>query len=115
MGDCCSGTIHAGEPAGRVETLHDLPCYISDPPDHAAPTGVIVIIPDAFGWELPNSRILADAYAKRLGCQVLLPELMDGNHLDWSVLESLEAMTDKNAGFVSKMYVEDSPMIYLCT
>ena len=103
MEDCCSGTAHAGTPAGRVETLHDFPCYISDPPKNAAPKGVIVIVPDAFGWELPNSRLIADAYAKRLGCQVLLPDVMDGNRLDWSVLHSLETITDKDAGFMSKM------------
>ena len=104
MADCCSGTLHSGEPCGRVETLHDFPCYISDPPNNVAPKGVIVIIPDAFGWELPNSRVLADNYAKRLGCQVLLPEVMDGNRLDWSMLDPLNAMTDKTAGFMSKMY-----------
>ena len=103
MADCCSGTIHTTTPIGRVETFHGFPCYISDPPNNAAPKGIIVIIPDAFGWELPNSRVLADVYAKRLGCQVLLPELMDGNHLDWSVLSSLEAVTDKNLGFMSKL------------
>ena len=103
MADCCSGTIHAGTPTGRVETLHNFPCYISDPPNNATPKGAIVFIPDAFGWELPNSRVLADVYAKRLGCKVLLPEVMDGNHLDWSVLHSLDTMTDKGAGFMSKM------------
>lgn len=38
-----------------------------------------MIVPDAFGWELNNSRILADAYAKRVGnVTVYLPEFMDG-------------------------------------
>ena len=76
--DCCSGTLHTGTPLGRVETLHNLPCYISDPPNGAQAKGVVVIIPDAFGWELPNSRVLADNYAKRAGVRVLLPDFMDG-------------------------------------
>ncbi len=39
--------------------------------------GIVVIIPDAFGWTLPNSRILADRYAERGGWRVLLPDSMD--------------------------------------
>lgn len=76
--DCCSGTLHQGTPTGRVETLHDFPTYISEPPNNAIPKAIILFVPDAFGWELPNSRLLADTYAKRLGVRVYLPEFMDG-------------------------------------
>ena len=102
--DCCTGTLHDGTPVGRVETLHNFPCYITDPPLNAAPKAIIILIPDAFGWELPNSRVLADNYAKRLQCQVLLPELMDGHHLDWALLDSLNTVTDKEKGLMHKMY-----------
>lgn len=40
-----------------------------------------MIIADAFGWTLPNNRILADDYAKQ-GFQVYLPEFMVSCLLD---------------------------------
>lgn len=52
--------------------------YITDPPNGAPAKGIVVIIPDAFGWTLLNSRILADRYAERGGWKVLLPDFMDG-------------------------------------
>ena len=62
--DCASSVLHEGTPAGRVETIHGLPAYMTDPPAGTAGKGVVIIIPDAFGWELPNSRILADNYCE---------------------------------------------------
>lgn len=70
-----------------MEKLHGLDVYIAEPPADIKPKGVVVIIPDgnitsplrlftnnanifyctAFGVELPNNRILADAYAKEGG------------------------------------------------
>jgi hypothetical protein len=56
---CASGSLHSGEAKGRFEKLHGLECYIADAPN-GQPTGIIVIIPDAFGIALPNNKILAD-------------------------------------------------------
>ena len=114
---CCTGNLHTGTPKGEVETLHDLPCYTTNPPNDLPPKGIILIIPDAFGWKLPNTRVLADNYAARLQCRVLLPDLMDGNHLDWSLLGSLNTVTDKNVGMLQKMYVSTPLMLtrpHLC-
>lgn len=76
--DCVSGSLHEGALAGRVETVHGVPTYISEPEDPTSSKGIIVLITDAFGWELPNSRILCDHYAKKGGFKVLMPDLMDG-------------------------------------
>ena len=75
---CCEGKLHPGKPTGSEETLYDLPTYIANPPDGAQPRALIVILPDAFGWRLPNNRLLADRYSERLPVRTLLPELMDG-------------------------------------
>lgn len=78
MRQCCAtGSLHTGTPTGRIEKLHGLDCYIAEPSNGGNPKGVVVIIPDAFGWDLPNNRILADAYAKG-GNRVYLPEFQDG-------------------------------------
>lgn len=75
---CATGSLHAGTPKGEVTKLHGLDCYITNPPSGTSPKGIVVIIPDAFGIALPNNRILADAYAEKIGAQVLLPDFMDG-------------------------------------
>ena len=81
MKQCCAtGSLHTGTPTGRVEKLHDLDCYIAEAPN-GNPKGAIVIIPDAFGWTLPNNRILADCYAKEADVTVYLPEFMNGQNI----------------------------------
>ncbi len=71
--------MHEGTPVGRVETIHGLPTYVAGTTSETEPEGIIVIISGAFGWDLLNSRILADAYAKRGNYTVYLPDFMDGN------------------------------------
>jgi len=78
--DCASGTLHGGTPTGKVIALHGLPTYVTEPPS-GTPKGIVVIIPDAFGWELPNTRVLADSYAKKGNFRVYVPEFMDGMYL----------------------------------
>lgn len=76
---CASGSLHAGTPQGRIETLFKLPTYIAEPEGGVdAAKGIVVIIPDIFGWEFPNNRVLADEYAKNGGFLVLLPDFMNG-------------------------------------
>ncbi|KAK1445325.1 dienelactone hydrolase [Colletotrichum cuscutae] len=78
--DCFKGTLRGDtELKGTVETVYGLPTYVARPePGRGEPAGVVVILPDAMGWELQNTRALADAYANRIPAVVLLPELMNG-------------------------------------
>jgi hypothetical protein len=50
-------------------------------PDGATPLGIVVILADAFGWRLRNTRALADAYTRRVPCVVYVPDVMDGIYL----------------------------------
>ena len=75
---CATGSLHTGVPTGQVTKLHGLDCYVASPPSGTKPKGVVVILPDALGWTLPNNRILADCYAREGGFMVYLPEFMDG-------------------------------------
>lgn len=86
--DCFTGTLHEGTPVGRVEVIHGLPTYTADPPSRMEPAGIIVIISDAFGWDLPNSRVLADAYAK-FGYIVHLPDFLGGHCLPHALLQDI--------------------------
>jgi dienelactone hydrolase len=76
--DCVSGFVHEGTPTGTIETVHDLRVYVAKPDDGVAAKGLIVMIPDAFGLDFINNKILADRYAKRGGFLVYLPDFMNG-------------------------------------
>jgi hypothetical protein len=103
--DCVSGTLHEGTPAGREETIHGLPTYVTEPPNGVTPKGIVVIIPDAFGWKLVNSRVLADRYAERGGFTVYLPEFMDGSMMDPSALDAISTITNPAVPIYQKMYL----------
>ena len=76
--DCFQGTVHEGTPTGRVAKIHGLPTYIAEPEDGSKMNGIVVIISDAFGWTLPNTRILADEMAREGNFLVYLPDFMNG-------------------------------------
>lgn len=73
---CMSGTLKTDIPKGTVSTIHNLKTYIAKP--ETTPKGLIVIIPDAFGWSMPNNRLLADQYARDGGYLVYVPDFMNG-------------------------------------
>ena len=76
--DCITGAIHGGAPKGTVSTIAKLPTYIAQSTSKPGKPGVIVIIPDVFGWNFINNRLLADEYAERSGRTVYLPDFMFG-------------------------------------
>ncbi|KAK3946010.1 Alpha/Beta hydrolase protein [Diplogelasinospora grovesii] len=92
--DCFKGTLRGdAQPTGTVETIHGSPCYVARPPADQQPLGIIVIIPDAFGWELLNSRALADVYARRGPFTVYLPDFMDGKAVPARTLSLMDKAT----------------------
>jgi dienelactone hydrolase len=90
--NCFAGHINPSTPTGHVTTLHGLDVYIAEPPENAEPKGIIVIIPDAFGWEFVNNRILADHYAQRGGFRVLLPDFMKGTAAPVYMLDAVRGV-----------------------
>ncbi|CCG80722.1 Dienelactone hydrolase family protein [Taphrina deformans PYCC 5710] len=81
LGDCCTtGTLHKGTTTGKVETVAGLPTYVVGEKSDK----VVVMVSDVFGWELTNTRLLADDYAKH-GFYVLLPDFFFGDSLDAKV------------------------------
>ena len=62
-----------------------------------------MIIPDAIGWDFNNNRILADNYAKKANCTVLMPDFMNGAACHESVLDSLDYVMDKSNWMVMKV------------
>ncbi|KAK1951982.1 dienelactone hydrolase family protein [Colletotrichum sublineola] len=98
--DCFKGTLRGDvEPRGTVETVHGLPTYVARPEPGREPAGVVVVLPDAFGWELLNTRALADAYAKRIPAVVLLPDMMNGYAFPASALVTADKLQGEKSWF----------------
>ena len=75
--ECFSGHVHRGLPTGNITRLHGLDTYVVEPRNGEV-KGLIIIIPDAFGWDFVNNRILADHYAEKGRYGVFLPDFMKG-------------------------------------
>ncbi|KAL4946649.1 hypothetical protein BDV06DRAFT_218117 [Aspergillus oleicola] len=91
--DCFTGHIHSGTPKGHVTTLHGLETYVSEPDVPANEVkGIVVIIPDAFGWEFVNNRLLADHYADLGGFRVYLPDFMKGTAAPVWTIDTIRAV-----------------------
>lgn len=89
--DCFTGTIHTAKPTGKVETLHDVPTYISR--GGAASNSTIVFLTDGFGFNLVNNKLLADQYASRTGLRVLVPNLLPGGGVPLALMALSSTVT----------------------
>jgi hypothetical protein len=90
--DCASGIINEGIPQGAETTIYGLPTYVARPA--GPPKGLIVIVPDAFGWNFSNGRVLADSYAEKGGFLVYLPDFMNGMSGHTALIETVDTMAD---------------------
>jgi hypothetical protein len=66
------------QPTGYISKIYGRDTYIAEPPQGTATKGIIVIVPDAFGWELVNNRLLVDEYARLGDFKVYMPDFMNG-------------------------------------
>jgi hypothetical protein len=58
---CVSGHLHEGTLEGSQQTLHGLPTYVAEAKGDAKKAGTtVVFLTDIFGFELKNTRLLAD-------------------------------------------------------
>ncbi|KAF4978010.1 hypothetical protein FZEAL_5555 [Fusarium zealandicum] len=95
--DCFQGSVHNGQPRGNTIKLHGLDAYVVEPPQGKPVKGIIVVIPDAFGWDFVNCRLLADHYADKSDYKVYLPDFMLGNAAPVSMLDRMQvAMSPGN-------------------
>ncbi|KAJ9138439.1 Alpha/beta-hydrolase [Pleurostoma richardsiae] len=97
--DCFKGSIHEGTPKGKIIKLHDLDTYVSEPPEGRAVKGIIVIVPDAFGWVFVNNKLLADHYAEKGHYRVYLPDFMAGFSAPVWALDSMRVLEGQSSIF----------------
>ncbi|KAG1738863.1 uncharacterized protein EDB91DRAFT_1249022 [Suillus paluster] len=55
---CIQGVRHEGEPEGTLETIGGVACYIATPTIDYVKDKVILLLPDAFGIGLINSKLM---------------------------------------------------------
>lgn len=75
--ECFQGHTRDGTPTGEVRKMFGRQTYVATPSDKPV-KGIVIIVPDAYGWEFVNNRLLADYYASRGDLLVYLPDFMDG-------------------------------------
>lgn len=74
--DCTTGGFLLGEPAGTISTMG---AYFSPNPENDQPSNkAILLLTDAFGLPMKNCKIMADNLAKRLACDVWVPDIFNG-------------------------------------
>lgn len=104
--DCYTGYLRNDKDAlGSTSTVYGLKSYIAEPPSTQPTKGIIVFVPDAFGWEFMNNRLLADTYAAA-GFRVYLPDFMEGVPVPTYMLHSMDRLTTTSSvwDIISKPY-----------
>lgn len=74
--NCLKGYELPGEPTGSIVPEFN-GAYLAKGPEGYTKRA-IVYLTDIFGLPLKNSKIMADELAKRLSCDVWIPDLFDG-------------------------------------
>ncbi|KAL1605416.1 hypothetical protein SLS60_004966 [Paraconiothyrium brasiliense] len=90
--DCFRGGVVVGDPKGTIETLFDVPTYVANPEGAPPSPSTIVYFTDAFGLDLVNNKVLADAYASATGIRVLVPDIIPGGPMPVWVLDTVESV-----------------------
>ncbi|KAH8667072.1 Alpha/Beta hydrolase protein [Xylariales sp. PMI_506] len=108
--DCFKGAIHNGKPTGAVTKLHGLNTYVAEPASGRPATGIVLIIPDAFGWDFVNIRLMADHYARKRDYRVYAPDFMDGQSATLWMINTIKQVEAKETWWD----ILSKPYHYLC-
>ncbi|KAF8817127.1 alpha/beta-hydrolase [Phlegmacium glaucopus] len=80
--NCVEGEFLPGEPTGSINSDFQGAYYAPRPGDEtSASKRTVLLLTDAFGLPLKNCRIMADELAKRLDCDVWIPDYFAGKPL----------------------------------
>jgi dienelactone hydrolase len=85
--DCIQGVRHEGEPQGALVTIGGVACYVATPTVDYPKDKVILFLPDVFGIELINAKLLADGFASN-GFKVVVIDYLNGDSLPADAMNS---------------------------
>jgi len=80
--NCVEGGFLHGEPTGTINSQFQGAYYAPGPlSDGTSPKRAVLLLTDAYGLPLKNCKIIADELAKRLECDVWIPDYFAGKPL----------------------------------
>ncbi|PPQ76098.1 hypothetical protein CVT26_004605 [Gymnopilus dilepis] len=80
--NCISGDVLKGEPTGSIRSDYQGAYFAPGPGGDEQPSKrTVLIFTDAFGLALKNCKIMADEFAKKLECDVWIPDYFNGKPL----------------------------------
>ncbi|KAH8926535.1 alpha/beta-hydrolase [Atractiella rhizophila] len=82
---CVSGVIHEGEAVGTIDNINGVKCYIGKPSVEYPKNKALLFLPDVFGLEFINNKLLVDAYAKN-GFYTVLIDYFEGDSIPENAL-----------------------------
>ncbi|KAG9229506.1 dienelactone hydrolase family protein [Amylocarpus encephaloides] len=108
---CVKGFTWAGTPTGKVSKLANITTYITG--DN--PSISILLIHDLFGFTHPNTRLLADHYAREIGATVYVPDFFGSEILPFDKILSGDWSSLDLPGFLARNSREiREPEIFAC-
>lgn len=103
-GKCCTVVnLHEGTPVGEFKALHGVDTYVTGQENPSS--RVVVIVTDIFGYNLPNTMLNADKFAKHGNYQVYIPDILMGDIYD-PTKETIEAWFGKHPPAKTQQIVE---------
>jgi len=87
--ECFKGVRHEGVPTGKIEKINGVDTYIAVPECNYPKETALLYLPDAFGMQFVNAKLLADGFARN-GFATYLPDYLNGDQI------SLEGFQNRN-------------------
>ncbi|KAK7681810.1 hypothetical protein QCA50_015157 [Cerrena zonata] len=84
---CIAGVRHEGTPEGEIKEIGGIRSYVTTPKGDYAKDKVLLFLPDVFGIDLDNGKLLADTFAEA-GYPVIVPDLFKGDPIPSDALGS---------------------------
>jgi len=75
---CKTVVRHEGTPSGKVEKINGVDTYVALPTIDYPKDKAILFLPDVFGMQLVNAKLIADDFAEN-GFQVYIPDYLNGD------------------------------------
>ncbi|KIK49101.1 hypothetical protein CY34DRAFT_7765 [Suillus luteus UH-Slu-Lm8-n1] len=85
--DCVQGVRHEGEAQGTLMSIGGVACYVATPTIDYPKDKVILFLPDVFGIQLINAKLLADDFAIN-GFKVIAIDYFNGDSLPAGAMSS---------------------------
>jgi len=106
---CIKGVTHEGTPKGKLEKIGGIESYVATPAGEYPKEKAILLLPDVFGLQLVNAKLLADDFAAN-GVKTIIPDYLNGDPIPADALQPGKNF-DINAWFVNHTTEKTRPTL----